>query len=466
MIQVTVNEQKSEARLTITPDPDTDQVTSDQLIAALKQNNVVFGISRKQLFALRDRFNQNPAQEISAVIARSQAPEATSQPTCNFYFRRQRLSSHMTGNDKDQVDHKDKGITRYFKPGNPLLVVNPGRPGKAGHLIDGTTISPEPLKNIPTYRAGSGVTLEKGTEKFIYRAAVAGQAHLDQHHTISISTTFHHDGDIDMETGHIEFAGPVTVNGCLRAGFHIFSNADINITKTVSGTIKTRGNLKVDGGIIGSEQEQILVGGQLSCEYISGCVKLHAGKQLLVGKHIINSILLCDDRIICNENITGECQISAFLGLTCDELGSEQGSQATIKIGDFTKHREKLAKIEEYLEPLIQESIAMVDQLGLQVLMQKDVSGLPPEKQPEAKKILQRYLEIDDQVNRLKIKKSDLEKKIEAGLSGRVIVKKFAHPGNLIIIGLENYTIKTGLSGPIEFYFDPQHKTITFERIT
>ncbi len=463
MIEITVAPDKSEAHLTIIPDPENNKVTADQLLAALKQHQITFGISRKQLFALRDHFNQNPHRRIGAVIARSQPPTETIQPRVKFHFQQQRHGKKVTG--KEKIDHKDKGIIRYFQPGEPLLEIFPGRPGRGGRLVDGTIISPQPMKELPCYQAGNGVRLEKSDERIVFRATTAGQARL-ANNTIEISETFHFNGDVDMETGHIEFAGPVEISGNLKSGFHIFSNADIRIGKTAKGTIKTRGNLIIGGGLIGSAREQVLVGGCLNCEYISGTVNLHVGKTINVTKHIINSNLICNDNVYCEESLSGECQISAFLGLNCGELGSEQGGRVTVKIGDFTTLREKLAKIDEILEPLINESIAMVDQIGLQALMKKDVSALPPEKRPEARKILTRYLEIDSQVNRLKEKRSELEKRIEAGLASRVVVRHYAHADNLIIIGLENYTIKTGLNGPIEFYFDPRKKAIVFERLS
>ncbi|NPA25571.1 MAG: DUF342 domain-containing protein, partial [Deltaproteobacteria bacterium] len=285
-------------------------------------------------------------------------------------------------------------------------------------------------------------------------------------HTLTISETLHHDGDVDLETGHIEFAGPVEIGGNLLAGFHIFSKNAVKIGKTASGTVQTQGNLLVQGGIIGSEKEKILVGGNLACEYISSVNQLRCGGDITVSKHIINSNLEAAGKIICEETITGQCRIIAFAGVTCTELGSDQGSWVTVEIGNPTKYKEKIARIDEFMEPLIQQSIALVDELGLQVLMNKDISGLPPEQQPEAEKKLQNYLEIEKQVTRLKEKKNELENQIATGLKSRVTVKQYAHPGNTVKIGLESYTIENGLSGPLEFYFDEEKKTITFERLT
>ena len=70
-----------------------------------------------------------------------------------------------------------------------------------------------------------------------------------------------------------------------------------------------------------------------------------------------------------------------------------------------------LKKIEDFLEPLITDSIAIVDKLGLQILMKKDTSSLSEEKRPEADKLLKKYLEIEETPTVLKRKNPSLRKR-------------------------------------------------------
>ncbi len=463
MIQVTVVAAKTEARLTITPEPEKHPVTIDQLLSALRNNNVTFGISRKHLFAIKDKFNRHPEQPASTIIARGRPPEATIQPQYHFHFATRKHSGLVS--NRGRINYKNRGVTRYFAAGDILLEIIPGRPGRPGRLVDGSTINPEPLKPLIQYRAGTGVALERSPKRLLFRARTPGQAQL-LNHTLTISEILHHDGNVDLETGHIEFAGPVEISGNLLAGFHIFSKSTVKIGRTASGTVRTQSDLTVSGGIVGSEKEKILAGGNLICEYISGVSQLRCGGNVIVNKHIINSNLEAAGKVICEEMITGQCHIIAFSGVVCAELGSDQGSWVTVEIGNPAKYKEKIARINEFMEPLIQQSINLVDELGLQVLMSKDITGLPPERQPEAEKKLKTYLEIESHVTRLKEKRNELENKIAAGLKARVTVKKYAHPGNTIKIGLESYTIENGLSGPLDFYFDEKRKTITFERLS
>ncbi|MCK5539375.1 MAG: DUF342 domain-containing protein [Deltaproteobacteria bacterium] len=464
MISVAINQERTEARLSITPDPENQEtITADQLVAALKKDNVVVGISKKALFAIRDRFNHEPDKSITALIARGLPKKPVSQHRYKVNFTSDKNIGKLQ--NSNQIDYKDKGVIKFFKPEDILLEIIIGQEGTPGRLIDGTIVKNEPLNPLRRYKSGPGVTLDENSTQLIYKATAAGQALLSND-TLSISETYNLDGDVDLETGHIEFEGPIEISGNLLAGFRIISNANIFIGKTISGSIRTKANLTVDEGIIGSETEKIAVGGDLSCEYISAVTKLQTGGTITVAKNIINSHIITGKTISCQEMITGDSKIVAFYGLTCGELGSEQGSRTTIETGGALVLIEKIKKIEEFMEPLITQSIAMVDKLGLQVLMKKDTSLLPEAERPEAEKILHKYLEIEKQVTRLKEKKSIIEEKIEAGLKAKITIKKCAHPGTTIKIGLESYVVERTISGPIEFSLDKESKTITFERLT
>ncbi len=464
MISVAVNQERTEAQLSITPDPENlDTISADQLVAVLKKNNVVAGISKKNLFAIRDKFNHDPTKAVSALIARGLPKKPVVQHNYKFHFKTGKNIGKLQSSD--QIDYKNKGTIKFFKPEEVLLEIILGQNGTPGRLIDGSAIKNEPLKPLLRYKTGSGVTLDEDDTRLIYKVATAGLPMLNDD-KLEISETFHLDGDVDLETGHIKFEGPIEISGNLLSGFHIISNANIFVGKTVSGSIRTKANLSSSGGIIGSETEKIAVGGDLICEYISTANNIQTGGSITVSKHIINSHIIAGKTVSCQEMITGDSKVVAFLGVTCGELGSDEGSHTTIETGGALDLHERIKKIDEFMEPLITQSIAMVDKLGLQVLMKKDTSSLPEEERPEAEKTLKQYLEIEENVARLKQKKSELEEKVEAGLRARITVKKCAHPGATIKIGLENYVVERSISGPIEFFLDKDSKVITFERLT
>ncbi len=164
MISVAINQERTEARLSIAPDPENQgEVTADQLIAALKKNNIVTGISKKNIFTIRDKFNHEPTKAVSTIVARGLPKKPVSQHSYKFYFVTGKNIGRLQGSD--QIDYKSKGIIKSFKPGETLLKINRGQEGTSGRLVDGTIVENEPLKPLHRYKAGPGVTLdENGTQ--------------------------------------------------------------------------------------------------------------------------------------------------------------------------------------------------------------------------------------------------------------------------------------------------------------
>ena len=113
------------------------------------------------------------------------------------------------------------------------------------------------------------------------------------------------------------------------------------------------------------------------------------------------------------------------------------------------------------MEPMIERSIEIVDLVSLPVIMKKDPSMLPAERQEEAAGLINEYQKIDAQITLLKNKKTELEKKSVAARQARITVHQQVYPGILIRIGHETYQVDKLLSGPIAFWLDPVDKKIT-----
>ncbi|HDS15321.1 MAG TPA: DUF342 domain-containing protein [Proteobacteria bacterium] len=461
MIKIEVNATKTEARLTILPDQEGEpKVSAGQLAGALKLNNIVSGISKKNLQDIIVRFNQNPEQPASTIIAMEIPVRETIQHQYQFHFSSGKNIGQLRGNDK--IDYKKKGTIRYFDIGDPLLIVTLGREGAPGRLVDGTIVACAPLQPLIKYSAGTGVGLESEEHRLLFKAETCGRPLLNNK-VLSIENSLTVDGDVDLETGHIEFAGPIRIGGNLLAGFHVISNSDVTIGNTLSGSVRTRSNLLVRGGIIGADHQKIAVAGDLACDFISGVSHLQTGGNLNVNKHIINSRIVAAKNVTCGEMITGDCWITAFNGVTCTELGSDQGSNVRIEVGGNKELKGRIKKIEEFMEPLTSRSFAIIDQMGLQALIKKDISLVPEASRAQAEKLFQQYATLENDISRLKHKKHELEKMIELGLQSRVTIRKRVYPGTVIKIGQELYEVKRENNGPLEFFFDNREKVITFE---
>jgi uncharacterized protein (DUF342 family) len=434
--------------------------TTEDIRSALIEHQVTAGIDDQAIEVFCQQAKANPGQPIKGIVAHGTPFTPTIQPNYQFKFSTRKSIGQALESGK--IDYRDRGMVNFIKADTILLEIIPGKEGISGLQVDGTIIEAKALKPLKKIKAGKNVKLETTDEGHLrYLAQADGKADL-QGSELVIENMFTVDGNVDLHTGHIKYQGPIHVTGNLLSGFAAISNSDVFIDKLIDGgTVKAKGDLVVGTGIIGSEKSSITVRGNIKSEYIAGLGSCQAKGSIVVEKHVINSILVAGGAIRCAGKITGECSISAFSGVETGELGSEGSSRTTVEVGNDIFIRERLQKIERVMAPMIERSIEIVDLVSLPVIMKKDPSMLPAERQEEAAGLINEYQKIDTQINLLKNKKTELEEKLAAARQARITVHQQVYPGVLIKIGHETYQVDKPLSGPIAFWLDPVDKKIT-----
>lgn len=461
MIHVQTSADRLTASIEILFEPgDETPPTAENIRAALRDHQVTAGIDDQAIEVFCRQAAANPGQMIKGIVARGTPLTPTIQPNYQFTFSSRKSIGRVLESGK--IDYRDRGMVNFIKSGTLLLEIIPGKAGISGLQVDGTIMEAKPLKSLKKIRAGKNVKLENTSEGHLhYLAAADGQADLRGSELV-VENMFTIDGDVDLSTGHIKYQGPIHITGSLHNGFAVISNSDVFIDTLIEGgTVKAKGDLVVGAGIIGSGESSITVLGNIKSEYITGVENCRAKGSIVAERHIINSKLTAGGAIRCAGKITGECSISAFSGIETGELGSEGSSHTTVEVGNDIFIRERLQKIDRVMEPMIERSIEIVDQVSLPVIMKKDLSMLPAERREKATELLNEYQQIDAQITLLKKKKTELEEKSAAARQARITVHQQVYPGVLIKIGHETYQVDKPLSGPIAFWLDPADKKIT-----
>ncbi len=460
MIHVQTSDDRLKATVEIIFDSTTETVpTVEDIHATLAEHGVVAGVDDQAIAVFCQQAEANPGQPIKGIVARGTPFTPTIQPQYLFKFSTRKSIGKVLESGK--IDYRERGMINFITSGTELLEIIPGKAGISGLTIDGEIIEAEPLHPLKKIHAGKNVSLETSSDSHLhYLAQADGQVDL-QGSELVIENIFTVEGNVDLNTGHVKYQGPVHVTGNLLAGFAVISNSDVFIDKLIDGgTVKAKGDLVVGTGIIGNEKASITVLGNIKSEYITGLNNCQAKGSIIAEKHIINSTLTSGGAIRCAGKITGECFISAFSGIETGELGSEAGSQTVVEVGNDVFIRERLQKIDQVMEPLIKRSIEIVDAVSLPVIMKKDPSTLPANQQEKAAALINEYTKIDTQITLLKKKKTELERKIADARQAKITVHQQVHPGVMIKIGHESYQVAKALNGPVTFQLDPVSKKI------
>ncbi len=460
MISVTKSPDGSQASVEIIREENQEgKITPAEIKERLLAAEVRAGVDEQAVEIFCQQANSNPGQKVQGIVAREVPGQETRQPAYKFHFS----TRHAIGKllESGRIDYRDRGLVNFYPAGTVLLEIIPGRQGKDGIKLDGTVDKAAELLPLKKIKAGGNVNLETTAEgTLVYRSTAAGQACLNGTE-LAVENLYVVNGDVDLSTGHIKYQGPVQVTGNLTSGLAIYSNNDVFIDKLVDGgTVKARGDLVVGTGIIGAPQSVIMVAGNIRSEYIAGLENCQAKGSIVVEKHIINSRLTAGGAIRCAGKITGECQITSFSGLETGELGSEGSSKILVEVGSDTFIREKLHKIEAVMQPMVERSLEIVDQLGMPALLKNDPALLPAAQREEGTQLMATYRQLDDQIQRLKKKQAELEEKIAAARLATVTVHHQVLPGVVIKIGREVYQVKKARRGPLTFLVDPESRKI------
>ncbi|MBF0572374.1 MAG: DUF342 domain-containing protein [Desulfamplus sp.] len=139
----------------------------------------------------------------------------------------------------------------------------------------------------------------------------------------------HIKGDVDGNTGDINFSGNVTVDGIVKAGCNIKCSS--LYTKSVQGAkIYLTGDLHVSHGIINSHT--ITVRGNVYAEYINNS-KIKALGNIVIEKEIIDSELFIGGQCINKSGLIISSLINARSGVVAGQIGTENASPSKFQVG-------------------------------------------------------------------------------------------------------------------------------------
>jgi len=213
----------------------------------------------------------------------------------------------------------------------------------------------------PVFLAGSGTELSE--DGLSIRAGLDGQPHRDVLGTISTNPDLIIPGDVDFETGNIDFKGHIIVKGIVKEGFTV---KGISLTaKEVEGAvIDLSGDLNISVGITNAK---ISAHGNIYAKFLNHCTVM-GFQNLVIQKEIIDSDILLSGSC---KNPTGHIissRITAKLGIEANKIGTPTSTPCKLKIG-MDQHIETLKK---GLDAAIEGSVKTADLLRSEIKKLED----------------------------------------------------------------------------------------------
>ncbi len=285
MVQVEISADRVNAFLTITPPFGGRQVSKESLISALEEVGVKFGILESQI---PDLLSRGECQKV--MIAEGLAPQDGQDAILEQLVQELGHKGRPQERQDGTVDYRDLGLFISVSKGTPLLRRHVPTVGTPGTGVDGQPIAPKPGKNCPLH-PGPGTEIAEGDPELLV-ASVPGQP-LFTGRSVKVIPKLEL-GEVDFETGDIDFDGSVYVRGSVQPGFKIKAAGDIVIADTVDGAkVEAGGSIEVRGGVFGQHQALISSAGNIKARFLHDCTVVCQGN-IEVEDLIANCSVTCE----------------------------------------------------------------------------------------------------------------------------------------------------------------------------
>ncbi len=409
---------------------------------ALAMRKIVYGVKTAKLKELAE----HPVYDVDHLIATGVMPVNGVDGTYVFQFSLEKDFRPKERPD-GSVDYRDLGIVENVKKGQALCTITHPTEGSEGTALTGLRLRQVKGKAVPPLSGRNTELSEDGTT--IY-AINDGQVEFDGR-KINVSETLNFNGDIDKSTGNIKFIGNVVINGTVLDNFVVEAGGNIEIGGTVgSATLKADGNILLRSGIIGGE---ISCQGDLTSNFIEHGSVFAGGN--IIADYIMTSNIKCGKSLQLvgskGKFVGGSC--IAGQNITARMIGSPTCLETDLKIG---------------MDPSVfarqQELIKEIPGLEKQIISLKNLIALLKEHEAANRLVPDKKLMLDNAqstfgkclvlLTRSKQELSEIQEKMDASSSGKIICTETIFPGTTVTIGAARLKVTDAMQSTSLYYSD------------
>lgn len=354
---------------------------------------------------------------------------------------------------------KDDGKANYYElklinkvnAGDWLGERTEAKEGFPGRTVTGKSIKAVMGKKFPlNYDVNTVFELSQNGKTTLYSKINGAVNYIDG--KITVSNHLEIDGDVDFNTGNINFDGYVTIKGTVADGFSVEATKDIEINSPIGiGNVKEiiskEGSIFVKGGIVSKGQTEIRAKNNIYTKFVDNAT-LTCSELASVGYYCINSTITAKEVFI--ESIKGSIiggNIKALTKVTSAIIGSTLESRTVIEVTGFDRKdlTEKLESANKRIESLRNEMQSLKN--ALSASSQKEMNAL--ETKLYNKNFL-RLVEIKDAIKFFELLRKNLNRYLRTKGEGEITATSKIYPNCILILGntreyIRSATIATSL---------------------
>lgn len=234
--------------------------------------------------------------------------------------------------DDGTVDMHDFGEIEMVDVGDPLVRRIPPVVGEPGYTVLGDVVfAPKPQDRL--INVGEGTELSEDDNNLLVASRRGVPLKIDNGVLVSDAYCV---GDVDLNTGNIEFDGTVVVKGSVKEGMSVKATGKVMVRDYVeSATVEAGDDLVIGKGILGRQKNtnenqddgysvDIACNGDVYANYIQ-YARVCASGSITIAKHVMHSDLAAQSIIAISPKKSEGKIIGGLIqplnSLTCNTLG-------------------------------------------------------------------------------------------------------------------------------------------------
>ena len=425
---IKVSDDQTKVYLTVKPFVQMDiDINLNDVLQTLQSRSISFGIKEDIIKTTLDEVRQKNFSVENVLIAEGDHAIQGEDGRLEFLFNVDKKIKPQEG-AHGKVDFHELSMVENVEKEQPLVKLVDSTLGTPGKNVYGKMVNPVHGKpcalpigeNTKVSNKDAKVLLSNIDGIVKYAGGV-----------ISVKSCYAVEKDVDFSTGNITSKGTVVVKGNVRSGFILDAVGDVEVWGTVEDSIiKSKGNVLIKGGFIGSGKGKIEADGDVTIYFarnqtiVANNVKIlrEAVDCIIYAK---NTVKVHGDKISIEGGIT-----TAGATIEVESLGSKNEAHTDVEVGiNYVAHPSQMNTRKVVSD--LKTSLKKVDkELNTLHAIQKAKGELPAQYTNTFDHLLSRREEL---VKKLKDLASVEILPVNEG--AKVVVNKVVHPGVEIKIG-------------------------------
>ncbi len=368
------------------------------------------------------------------------------------------------------IDFKEVGSIIQITKHQEILKRIPGVKALSGYDIYGDKV-PAETREAEGYKKGVNI-VQSGADENIFCAEIDGCI-VVENNKVSVLPIAVINGDVNYDTGNIDFNGSVHINGSVITGFSVKAKGDVIVEKSVEdATIEADGDITVKEGVVGKEYVKLIAGGNLTAKYLLNA-NVEAAGEIVVADSIINCTVFSNDRVSVIDKsgkIIGG-SVTALHDIIVKVSGAPNETETTLKVGRNLFIERELKELRKEIGTL-KEDVAETMRLlkvnfgeGVFEDPKKYISILPDIKKKKCLELLKELGNKNKDLKELIAKTQEVQEGLKLDREPVIIITNKVYPGTVLNIKKSVRKLDKPATNA-KFYEDPEEKAIRFTAAT